>query len=259
MPVLTGFQPDKGLIGPAGFAGSKRPVNQTRLIWSDTFRGGSAMLKPGKKKKDAAPAAEGEATGDGEGAPAKKKLPLLFIIIPAVLVVLGGGGGAAFFLMQPKPAAAEEGHGEEADAAGGHGEKKESGGHGEKKEAGGHGAAADGEADPALGKIAEGPDGITFYTLPDMVVNLQTLDGRPTHLKLTLTLEMKDAEVASHLQTEMPRIRDMFQAFLRELRPDELTGSAGTVQLRAEILRRVNLIAAPGKVDAVLIEEMLVN
>ena len=33
----------------------------------------------------------------------------------------------------------------------------------------------------------------------------------------------------------------------------------GNFQLRAEILRRVNLVAAPGKVDAVLIEEMLVQ
>ena len=36
-------------------------------------------------------------------------------------------------------------------------------------------------------------------------------------------------------------------------------GSAGAYQLRTEILRRVNLIAAPAKVDAVLIEEMLIN
>ena len=41
--------------------------------------------------------------------------------------------------------------------------------------------------------------------------------------------------------------------------PEDLAGSSGTFQLRAEILRRVNLIAAPGKVDAVLIEEMLVQ
>ena len=107
--------------------------------------------------------------------------------------------------------------------------------------------------------ISEGPDGVTFYTLPDMVVNLQSADGRPTHLKLKLTLEMHDAALAEHLQAEMPRMQDMFQGFLRELRPDDLAGSAGSFQLRAEILRRVNLIAAPGKVDAVLIEEMLVN
>ncbi|RYG10902.1 MAG: hypothetical protein EON96_15995, partial [Caulobacteraceae bacterium] len=116
-----------------------------------------------------------------------------------------------------------------------------------------------GEADPSLGKISEGPDGVTFYTLPDMVVNMQSDTGRPTFLKLKLTLEMHDADLASTLQEEAPRMQDMFQGFLRELRPEDLAGSAGSYQLRAEILRRVNLIAAPGKVDAVLIEEMLVQ
>ncbi len=214
------------------------------------------MLKFGKKKKaDAevpAVAEGGEAAAEGDAPPAKKKLPLLFIVIPAALVVLGGGGGAAFFLMQPKPAAAEEG-GHGAPAKDGHGKKKED------KKGGGHGAAAGGEADPALGKITEGPDGVTFYTLPDLVTNIQSSDGRPVHLKLKLTLEMHDPAVAEHLQAEMPRMNDMFQSFLREVRPEEMNGSAGTFQLRAEILRRVNLIAAPGKVDAVLIEEMLVQ
>ena len=218
------------------------------------------MLKLGKKKKDAASAdanlpavTEGEG---GEGAPKKKKLPLLFIAIPAALVVLGGGGAAAMILMKPKPA---EAHGEEAKD--GHGEEKAEKGHGKEKkeEKGGHGGGKEGEADPALGKISEGPDGVTFYTLPNMVANIQSPDGRPTYLKLTLTLEMKDAEVAAHLQEETPRMQDMFQSFLRELRPEDLAGSAGSYQIRAEILRRVNLLAAPGKVDAVLIEEMLVQ
>ncbi|MGH7027817.1 flagellar basal body-associated FliL family protein [Brevundimonas sp.] len=213
-------------------------------------------LKLGKKK-DAVPegddanlpaVSEGEGA-EGEGAPAKKKLPLLFIIIPAALVVLGGGGGAAFFLMKPKPA--------EAEAAGDHGKAEKKDEKADKK-GGDHGGGG-GEADPALGKIAAGPDGVTFYTLPDILVNIQSADGRPTYLKLKLTLEMKDAELATHLQGETPRMQDMFQGFLRELRPEDLAGSAGSYQLRAEILRRVNLIAAPGKVDAVLIEEMLVS
>lgn len=220
------------------------------------------MFKFGKKKgaavaddaadlpatTDAAP--EGEGGEGGEGAPAKKKLPLLFIIIPVALLVLGGGGGAAFFLLQPKPAAAEGGaHG--AEKKGGH-EKKD-----EKK--GGHGGAEGAPADASLGVITEGPDGVTFYTLPDMVVNIQSPDGKPTFLKLKLTLEMKDADLATTLQEQSPRMQDMFQGFLRELRPEDLAGSAGSFQLRAELLRRVNLVAAPGKVDAVLIEEMLVQ
>ena len=154
--------------------------------------------------------------------------------------------------MQPKPAAAEGEHGAEK-AEEGHGAKKEEkGGHGEKK-------AEGGEADASAGVIAEGPDGVTFYTLPDMVVNIQSPDSKPTFLKLSLTLEMHDADLAHTLQGQMPRMQDMFQGFLRELRPEDLAGSAGSYQLRAEILRRVNLIAAPSKVDAVLIEEMLVQ
>ena len=224
------------------------------------------MLKLGKKKdkptKDGATdlaAAHGAEVEGEEGAPKKKKIPLLFIIAPVALIVLGGGGaGAYFFLFAPKPAAAEEGHGDEK--AGEHGAEKKGGGHGEEKKGGGdHGGGGDAEADPSLGTIAEGPDGVTFYTLPDMVVNIQAPDGRPTFLKLTLTLEMHDADLAHQLQGELPRMQDMFQGFLRELRPEDLAGSAGSYQLRAEILRRVNLIAAPGQVDAVLIEEMLVQ
>ncbi len=215
------------------------------------FKFGKKKVAPEGDEATALAVAHGHPTeGEGgEDAPKKKKLPLLFIIIPVALLVLGGGGGAAFFLLQPKPAAAEEaGHG---DKKGGH-EKKD-----EKK--GGHGGAEGAPADPSLGVIAEGPDGVTFYTLPDMVVNIQSTDGRPTYLKLKLTLEMKDADLAASLQEQSPRMQDMFQGFLRELHPEELAGSGGTFQLRSEILRRVNLIAAPGKVDAVLIEEMLVQ
>lgn len=217
------------------------------------------MFKFGKKKdaKDGEEAAGLPAVSEASGAegedgvaPKKKKLPLLFIVVPVALVVLGGGGGAAFFMMQPKAAAAEDG-GHGAEKKGGHDKKAE-------KKSGGHGAAA-APTDGSLGVIAEGPDGVTFFTLPDIVVNIQAADGRPTHLKLKLTLEMHDAHVAEQLQAEMPRMLDMFQGFLRELRPEDLAGNAGTFQLRAEILRRVNLIAAPGEVDAVLIEEMLVN
>lgn len=225
------------------------------------------MLKFGKKKDkkgggDAdlpavseAPAAEGEGGEGADAAPKKKKIPLLFIAIPAAVLVLGGGGAAAFFMLQPKPAAAEAEGGEhgEAKADAGHGEEKKKGG------GGGHGGGAEGEADPSMGVIAEGPDGVTFFTLPDMVMNIQGPEGRPMVMKLKLTLETKDAHVAEQLQAEMPRLQDMFQGFLRELRPEDLAGSAGSFQLRAEILRRVNLVAAPGKVDAVLIEEMLVQ
>ena len=183
-------------------------------------------------------AAEGE---EVEGVEPKKKLPMKLMLIAgaAALVVLGGGGGAAFIFLKPKPDAAHAGS---AHKSGKKDEKK-----GKKDDKGGP------------GQVREGPDGVLFYTMPDVVVNMQTADGRPTFLKLKLTFELPDEEGADVIQPNMPRLQDMFQAFLRELRPEDLSGSQGSFQLRMEILRRVNLVIAPSKANAVLIEEMLIN
>lgn len=195
-------------------------------------------------------APEGEEGAEGE-ASAKKKPPILIIAIAAAVLVLGGGGAAAFFLLKPKPPAEGGEHGAEKK------EKKKEEKKEEKKEGekGKEGAAAGGPA-PV---IKEGPDGVVFYTLPDIVVNMQTADGKSTFLKLKLTFELPDEDTAEALTPNLPRLQDMFQSFLRELRPEDLNGSQGTYQLRVELLRRVNLVAAPAKVNAVLIEEMLIN
>jgi flagellar FliL protein len=52
---------------------------------------------------------------------------------------------------------------------------------------------------------------------------------------------------------------DTFQVFLRELRPTDLEGSAGTYRLKEELTRRVNTAIAPGRITAVLFKEMLVQ
>jgi flagellar FliL protein len=204
-------------------------------------------VRVAKKPPKDAPAPEGE-EGAVEGeAPAKKKPPMMIIIAAAAAVVLVGGGVTTFLLLKPKPDA----HGEAGHEKPKKKEKK-------KEEKGGHGG---GEAAPAAGApvIKEGPDGVVFYTLPDIVVNMQAADGKSTFLKLKLTFELPDEETAEALTPNLPRLQDMFQTFLRELRPEDLNGSQGSYQLRAELLRRVNLVAAPSKVNAVLIEEMLIN
>ncbi|WP_243625881.1 flagellar basal body-associated FliL family protein [Phenylobacterium hankyongense] len=184
--------------------------------------------------------AEGD---DVEGAPKKKlSLKLMLIAGAAALVIVGGGGTAAFIFLKPKPDAAH------ADKA-----------HGAKKKKGKDDKAKDDKGKAGGAQVREGPDGVLFYTMPDVVVNMQTADGRPTFLKLKLTLELPDQETVDALDPNMPRLQDMFQTFLRELRPEDLSGSQGSYQLRMEILRRVNLVIAPSKANAVLIEEMLIN
>ena len=199
------------------------------------------------KSKDATEA-EAPEGADGEAAPGKKKLPMKMLIIvgAAAVLVLGGGGTAAMLLLKPKP-----------EAAGEHGKDKAEKGEKKKEKKGGHGGGGEGEK--PIGQVAEGPHGVLFYTLPNVVVNMQTADGRPTFLKLKLTFEVPDQDTVDLIEPNMPRLTDMFQTFLRELRPEDLQGSQGSYQLRMEIQRRVNLVIAPSKINAVLIEEMLIN
>lgn len=219
--------------------------------------------KPPKAKKGAPKdASEGEADGategaegaEGEeGAPAKKKLAgktlILFVVLPALLL-LGAGGGAAFFLLKPKTEVVADAG---ADAHGKAKKKKDA--HGKEKK-GGHGGSE--KADPNAPVVTEG-DGVYYVSLPQMIVNFSTNDGQPAYLKLKVTLEAPDEEVAYAVEPELPRIMDQFQGFLRELRMDDISGSAGTARLRLELLRRVNLAIAPSQMNAVLIEEMLVQ
>lgn len=215
------------------------------------------------KKKAKAPEAEADAdappstvaegeeglTLEGDGAPRKKKPPMVMIAaaLGAVVVLAGGGTGAYLFLFKKPPTPAQAAKATK-DAKAKKAKAKE-----EKKPENG------GKPDPNAPVIKDGPDGVVFYTLPDVVVNMQTADGRPSFLKLKLTLELPDHDTAEVLSPNMPRLQDMFQVFLRELRPEDLAGSQGGYQLRQEILRRVNLVIAPSRANAVLIEEMLVN
>jgi flagellar FliL protein len=211
----------------------------------------------GKKKEKAgpdaeaeAPAAEGAEGAEGE-ASAKKKMSgkklVLFFILPAVLV-LGGGGAAAYLLLFQGGGAEQHAEAE----AGDHGKAKGGGGHGEE--------GAPGEAVPGPnGTMITHGDGVVFVTLPELLVNITGADGRPAYLKLKLTLEAPNDETVTALTEHIPRVSDQFNGFLRELRTDDLAGSAGAYRLRLELLRRVNLTIAPMQINAVLIEEMLVQ
>lgn len=57
----------------------------------------------------------------------------------------------------------------------------------------------------------------------------------------------------------MPRIVDQFQSYLRELRVDDLHGSAGVMRVKEELLRRINIAASPYPVRDVLLKEMIVQ
>lgn len=108
----------------------------------------------------------------------------------------------------------------------------------------------------AESKVAADP---VFYALPDLLVSLNTGERRSTFLKVKVSLQLADAEDQSRIERLLPRLIDYCQVYLRELRLDELRGSAGTARLREELLRRISAAVAPIQVTDVLFGEIIVQ
>jgi flagellar FliL protein len=181
--------------------------------------------------KEKAPEAESEPETPAEGgdaAPKKGLLgkllnkKLLMIAVPALVVVLAGAGAGTYFLVI-KPHNAEKNKIAKAD------------------------------------EIPLTPPQVAFSDVPDILVNIQSDDGTPAYLKLSLSLEMDNDLAKAGMTALMPRMVDQFQAYLRELRLDDLKGSEGVLRLKEELLRRAEIAAAPYKVRDVLLKQMIVQ
>lgn len=172
----------------------------------------------------------------------KKKL----IIALAILLLLGGGGAGAYFMGFLDSVlgieAAEEG---EHDDTSEHGEKKEK---------------SDKKKDTHKSEKGEGgSDTSAFLPLPPMIVNLNTEDGAPRFLRLTVQLELEDPDEKDQVEAVIPRVIDQFQTYLRELRVSDLRGSAGVYRLQMELLWRVNQAVEPIEIKDVLFQEILIQ
>lgn len=111
----------------------------------------------------------------------------------------------------------------------------------------------------AAASAAPPPRVPAFVQMPDITANLNAPGRRATFIKLRSQIEVLGAEDASALTAAMPRLVDLFTTYLREMRPEELRGSAGTHRLREELIARANIAAAPARVTDVLFQEILVQ
>jgi flagellar protein FliL len=116
-----------------------------------------------------------------------------------------------------------------------------------------HGEEAHAEAAPP-------PKPPAFIEVPDMLVNLSGNVGeRVQYLKVKVALEVKEEKQVEAIRPNLPRVTDIFQTYLRELRPGDLNGSAGLFRLKEELTRRVNAAVSPNEVSAVLFKEIVVQ
>lgn len=106
---------------------------------------------------------------------------------------------------------------------------------------------------------AEPPIVPGYFELPEILVNLNAVGRRPSYMKLRVKLALADGRDADRVREALPRLLDLFNTYMREIRPEELRGSAGTYRLREELVARAALAVAPAKITDVLFIEMLVQ
>jgi flagellar protein FliL len=174
--------------------------------------------------------------GAEEGAAVKPKGKLsglmgnkkLLIGAAGLLVLLGGGGGYWFMSKgKAKPEAAAPAASSDQRQAGQPGQRRTS----------------------------------AFLDLPEMTVNLAAggAQDRQQFLRMKIALELGEQKIVPEIQPKLPVILDTFQVFMRELRPQDLEGSAGLYRLKEEMTRRVNVAVYPSRVDAILFKELMVQ
>lgn len=110
------------------------------------------------------------------------------------------------------------------------------------------------EAEPATHAEEDAP---SFVEVPPVSVNLRSPDGQPRFLKVRFVLVPKQAGGEEKLKEKLPLILDAFQPFLRELRPEDLAGSAAVFRLKEEMLVRATSVTGPDAVRDVLIQDLI--
>lgn len=148
----------------------------------------------------------------------KRKAMIAAAVAAAVLL---GGGGAGYMVISGKKSATQHAAGAADDAK----------------------AAEDAEA--------------ALVDVPAMIVNLRAADGATRYLKVHLMLVLGNPGRQAEIGAKLPMIVDAYQPFLRELRPEDLAGSAAVYRLKEEMLVRANAALGDGAVKDVLVQDLI--
>ncbi|AOR77449.1 hypothetical protein NRB_37530 [Novosphingobium sp. 11B] len=163
---------------------------------------------------------------DEAGAKKGGKVRLIAIAVVAV-GMLAGAGGVYWYMQKGSPDHAEEKQAEAAPEEGGEG---------------GHSA----DADPSASYIEVAP----------MMVNLRGGGAQAKFVKLRFVVVAADGKTDA-VKARLPVILDALQPFLRELRPEDLNGSAAVFRIKEEMIRRSTEALGKGMVRDILIQDLI--
>jgi flagellar FliL protein len=175
-------------------------------------------------------------TAEAEKPPVKSSRTGL--VLGLILALVGAGGG--FFIAysgmlapllggDDHPVASDESHGQDA-ADDGHGSR---------------------------GSPQQNAGNTGFVPIEAITISLGPR-GQSRHLRFAAQLEVAVPHIAE-VQHLMPRITDVLNIYLRALDPHELEEPAALLRLRAQMLRRVQIVTGPGFVSDLLVMEFVLN
>jgi len=163
--------------------------------------------------------AEPEETGE-ETPKKKSKMPM---ILGLVLALAGGGGG--FYAVSAGLILGGDSH-----------------------------VAEDTTAAPEM--ITDMPD-VAFVPVEPLVISLGE-GGSNRHLRFRAQLEVGSAH-QHEIERLLPRVVDVLNNYLRALDPKDLEDRSILVRLRAQMLRRIQIVTGGGRVNDLLIMEFVLN
>ena len=98
---------------------------------------------------------------------------------------------------------------------------------------------------------------VTFVPVNPITVSLPYRTDQQ-HLRFRAELEVPK-EHASDVELILPRVVDVLNSYLRALEMSDIQDPSALTRLRAQMLRRVQIVAGPGRVSDLLIMEFVIN
>ena len=98
---------------------------------------------------------------------------------------------------------------------------------------------------------------IAFVPMEPLTISMPP-SSKYKHLRFRGELEVA-TQHAGEVQTILPRIVDVLNSYLRALDISDIEEPAALARLRSQMLRRVQIVAGPGRVNDLLIMEFVLN
>ena len=99
--------------------------------------------------------------------------------------------------------------------------------------------------------------GIAYVSVDPLVISLGSA-ASAQHLRFRADLEVPEA-YAEEVTKLLPRVVDVLNSYLRALDPAELEDRSALVRLRAQMLRRVQVVVGYKQVNDLLVLEFVLN